>query len=91
MTKMVTTTAALQLSEQGALDLDDPVEKHLPDIAGIQVLDGFDGDQPRYRPSATRPTVRQLVTHTSGFGYWFWNADLVRWEKATGDQGIRPG
>ena len=48
------------------------------------MLDGWDGDEPRLRDPKTFATVRQLVTHTSGLGYWFWNADLVRWEAKTG-------
>ena len=44
MTKMVTTTAALQLVEQGKLDLDAPVENYRPEFADLQVLEGFDGD-----------------------------------------------
>jgi len=29
-------------------------------------------------------TVRQLASHTSGLTYWFWNADMVRYEELTG-------
>ena len=35
----------------------------------------------RPRPPAGQATVRNLITHTSGLGYWFWSEDLVRWEK----------
>jgi CubicO group peptidase (beta-lactamase class C family) len=27
--------------------------------------------------------VRQLASHTSGLSYWFWNADIVKWESLT--------
>jgi CubicO group peptidase (beta-lactamase class C family) len=54
-------------------------------------LDGFDGDTPRLRAPASQATVRQLVTHTSGLGYWFWNADLVKFEKVTGVPNVVPG
>jgi len=40
MTKMVTAVAALQLSEQGALELDAPVDTYRPDFAELQVLVG---------------------------------------------------
>jgi methyl acetate hydrolase len=66
MTKMVATVAALQQVERGNLDLDEPVATYLPDFAGVQVLEGFDGDTPRLRPPASQATVRQLVTHTTG-------------------------
>lgn len=85
MTKIITTVAALQQVERGNLDLDGHVDSYLPQFADIAVLDGFDGDRPRLRPPARRATVRQLLTHTAGLGYWFWNADLQRWETLTGN------
>jgi methyl acetate hydrolase len=91
MTKMVTTTAALQLSERGALELDAPVETYRPEFASLQVLKGFDGDTPVLRPPRTRATVRQLITHTAGLGYWFWNRDIDRYEQVTGTPNIMPG
>ena len=91
MTKMVATVAALQQVEQGRLDLDAPVEQYRPEFAQIQVLDGWDGDQPRLRAPASRATVRQLVTHSSGLSYWFWNADLARYEQVTGTPNVVPG
>src|SRR3954465_2116241 len=57
MTKMVATVAALQLAEQGVLDLDAPVERYCPEWARVQVLEGFDGDVPRLRAPATQATV----------------------------------
>ena len=84
MTKMVATVAALQQVERGNLDLDAPVEQYRPEFADLQVLDGFDGDEPRLRPPATKATVRQLASHTSGLSYWFWNADMVHFEALTG-------
>ena len=91
MTKIVTTTAALQLVERGKLDLDAPVDQYLPEFADLQVLEGFDGDEPRLRAPATQATVRHLVTHTSGLAYWFFNADIVRWEEATGTPNVLSG
>lgn len=91
MTKMVATVAALQLSERGALDLDAPVEQYRPEFADLQVLDGFDGDTPRLRAPASKATVKQLITHTAGLGYWFFNADLQRWEAVTGTPNVLSG
>jgi methyl acetate hydrolase len=91
MTKMVATVAALQQAEQGKLSLDAPVEQYCTDCASLQVLEGFDGDTPRLRPPASKPTVRQLITHTSGLSYWFWNADLARYEAVTGIPNVVPG
>jgi len=91
MTKMVATVAALQQVERGNLDLDEPIETYVPDFAGLQVLEGFDGDAPRLRAPAGRATVRHLVTHTSGQTYWFWNDDMVRWHEATGTPNVISG
>ena len=91
MTKMVATATALQLMERGLLDLDAPVEQYRPEFADLQVLDGFDGDTPRLRPPASKATVKHLITHTSGVGYWFFNADLNRWETVTGTPNVLSG
>jgi methyl acetate hydrolase len=91
MTKMVTTTAALQLRERGMLDLDAPVAAYRPEFASLQVLGGFDGEIPRLRPPASQATVRQLMTHTAGLAYWFWNSDIDRYEQLTGVPNVLPG
>lgn len=91
MTKMVATTAALQLVERGELDLDEPIETYRPEWVELQVLEGFDGDTPRLRAPATKATVRQLITHTTGLSYWFWNADIVRWQEITGTPTVTSG
>jgi len=91
MTKAPATVGALQLVEQGRLDLDATVESILPEFAQLQVLDGFDGDVPRLRAPASRATVRQLMTHTSGCGYTFTNADLRRYVQLTGAPDLLSG
>ncbi|MET8846365.1 serine hydrolase domain-containing protein [Amycolatopsis sp. NPDC004625] len=55
ITKVWTTTLAMQLVDDGVLDLDQPVRKYLPEF----VL----GDE----DAAARITVRQLMCHTAGF------------------------
>lgn len=79
MTKMVCTVAALQQVERGNLELTAPVDTCCPEFVDVPVLEGFDGDNPKLRPAGSRATVEQLVTHTTGLGYPFWNADLRRW------------
>jgi methyl acetate hydrolase len=84
MTKALTSVAAMQLVERGALALDAPIGELLPALAAPRVLDGFDGDEPRLRP-ATRPiTLRHLLTHTAGFSYNNWNPVMGRYMAATG-------
>jgi len=91
MTKMVATTVALQMMEQGKLDVDAPVAHYCPEFDEVQVLDGFDGDEPRLRAPSTQATVKNLLTHTTGLGYWFFSPDLLRWEAATGTPNVLSG
>jgi methyl acetate hydrolase len=74
LTKAVTATAALQLVEQGRLDLDAPAKRYAPEIATLQVLEGFDeAGASKLRPPKREITTRMLLLHTAGFGYPFWN------------------
>ncbi len=84
MTKALVSVAALQLIERGEMELEQPVADILPEFGRLQVLDGFDGDAPRLRAPRGQATIRQLLTHTSGVGYWFSNTDLLRYHQLTG-------
>lgn len=78
-TKAITGTTALQLVEEGRLDLDAPAKQYVPELGEVQVLDGFDGaGAPVLRPPASDITTRQLLLHTAGFGYDFFNANYNR-------------
>ena len=84
MTKALTSVAALQLIEQGQLALDQTVASVLPEFGALQLLEGFDGDEPRLRKLSREPTIQHLLTHTSGLSYWFTNTDLLHWHEVTG-------
>jgi methyl acetate hydrolase len=80
MTKALTTVAALQLVEQGKVDLDEPIARHLEQFQNIEVLQGFDANsKPSLRPARTAPTFRHLLTHTSGLCYDIWDQDMFRY------------
>jgi CubicO group peptidase (beta-lactamase class C family) len=79
MTKLVTTIAALQLMEQGKLDLDTPISAYAPELNELQVLKGFVPDDTPILEKANRaPTARELMTHTAGYVYEIWNANALK-------------
>ena len=85
MTKAITAVAAMQLVEQGKLSLDAPVPAIDLGLAEPKVLTGFDAAaQPQFRPAKRPITLKHLLTHTAGFCYEQWNADLERCIAATG-------
>jgi CubicO group peptidase (beta-lactamase class C family) len=67
LTKTITAVAVLQLWEQGLVDLDAPANDYLRTFRLTPVRAGL---QP--------PTVRHLLTHTAGVGYWRRWSDLLR-------------
>jgi CubicO group peptidase (beta-lactamase class C family) len=80
MTKAITSTAAMQLVEQGKLALDRPIADVLPELAAPQVLEGFDAaGEPKLRAAARPITLRHLITHTAGFCYDIWNPQVARY------------
>src|SRR5580700_6352240 len=85
MTKAITSTAAMQLVEQGRLALDRPIADVLPELANAQVLEGFDpAGAPRLRAAALPITLRHLMTHTAGFTYDIWNPATLRYRELKG-------
>jgi methyl acetate hydrolase len=88
-TKAITGTAALQLVEDGRLELDAPAKIYAPDIGKLQVLEGFDAQgQPKLRPPRRDVTTRMLLLHTAGFGYDFFNENYNRLAKERGQPSV---
>ena len=84
-TKALTGTALMQLVEEGKLKLDDPAKKYVPEIAEIQVLDGFDAaGQPKTRAPKRDITVNDLILHISGLCYEFFSHDDLKYRTAKG-------
>jgi methyl acetate hydrolase len=92
MTKAITGAAAMQLVEQGKLSLDAPIGTLLPRLAAPKVFDGFDASgKPKLRAAKRPITLKHLLTHTAGYCYNTWNADLARYMQATGLQALGSG
>ena len=89
MTKAITGAAAMQCVERGELSLDTPAGAICPDLADAQVLEGLaDDGTPQLRPASTPVTLRQLLTHTSGFVYDIGDADFAAYLHATGKPSV---
>ncbi len=76
MTKPWVSVAAMQLVEEGRIQLTDPVSKFLPAFKGLQVsvprVDPVSGRLSYSMVPADRePTIQDLLRHTSGLGYDF--------------------
>ncbi len=63
MTKPITGVAMMILWEEGKWSLDDPVAKHIPEFADLQVAAADGGTEPQAHPM----TMRELMSHTAGF------------------------
>ncbi|MFN0182409.1 MAG: serine hydrolase domain-containing protein [Aquabacterium sp.] len=68
-TKLLTSMAVLMLHEQGAVDLDEPVHRHLPQLAQRRVLRPGAQSLDDNEPAQADITLRHLLTHTAGLSY----------------------
>lgn len=75
MSKPITGVAMMQLYEKGLWTMDDPVSKHVPELAGLKVLSWKDGKvemaggKPVTVAASHEPTMKELMSHTGGFAY----------------------
>jgi CubicO group peptidase (beta-lactamase class C family) len=67
--KAIVSVAAMTLVEEGKLLLTEPVGKYLPEFLETKVAVARDGGGYDVVKAARPITVRDLLTHTSGFGY----------------------
>jgi CubicO group peptidase (beta-lactamase class C family) len=68
-TKLVTSCAALLLFEEGRFQLDDPIERFIPQLANRRVLRPGASSLDQTEPAARPITIRHLMSHSSGLSY----------------------
>lgn len=70
MTKPITGAAMMILRDEGLWHPDDPVAKHLPELADMRVFAGEAADgTPILEEPDHAPTMAELMTHRAGFAY----------------------
>jgi len=77
MTKAITSLAVLMLWEEGKFNLDDPIEKYIPEFKNLKILTDFNETDSTYlsKPAKNKISIRHLLTHTSGIGYGLHDTD----------------
>ena len=81
MTKPITGVAMMTLYEQGHFQLDDAVDRWIPEWKNMTVREADPNGGARVVPAHRPPTIRDILTHTSGIGYGYENGDLVLGER----------
>ncbi len=68
-TKPITGTALMMLVDAGKVDVDDPVEKYLPEFAGQKLTEGEHESRISLVPPTRPIAVRDVLSHTSGLPF----------------------
>src|SRR5262245_17010329 len=70
MSKPITGVAMMILFEEGKWRLDDPVTRYVPEFKELKVFTGSDAaGQMTVEPMKRPPTMREIMSHSAGFGY----------------------
>lgn len=87
MTKPITAVAMLQLYEKGLWALDDSVTRFLPQLGNLRVCTGVEASgEMTTRPVSRPPTIREIMSHTAGFGYGLFDQHPV--DRAVYDRAV---
>ena len=70
MTKPIAGAAMMMLYEEGKWKPSDPIAKHIPEFANLEVFNGTDANgQPVLVAPSHAPTMGELMSHNAGFTY----------------------
>lgn len=86
-TKLITSCAALLLHEEGKFRLDDPIERFIPQLGNRQVLRPGATSIDDTEPAKSSITIRQLLSHSSGLSYGFFDPGTAIF-KALNERGV---
>lgn len=67
--KPITAAALMILVDEGKVNVDDPVEKYLPEFQGQQVNAGIEAGKPKLQAPQHPILVREILSHTSGLDF----------------------
>jgi len=86
-TKLITSCAALLLFEEGKFRLDDPIEKFIPQLGNRKILRAGATSLDDTEPAKSSITIRQLLSHSSGLSYGFFDPGTTIF-KALNERGV---
>ena len=94
MSKPITGVAMMILFEEGKWRLDDPVTRYVPEFKDLKVMTGVDAAGKITVEDMKRPpTMRELMSHTAGFGYGLGDTNpvdkLYREKHVLGSHGLK--
>ncbi len=69
MSKPITGTALMILVDEGKVNVDDPVEKYLPEFKGLMVIVEQDENHVLLKKPLQPMTVKHVLSHTSGMRF----------------------
>jgi CubicO group peptidase (beta-lactamase class C family) len=86
-TKLITSCAVLLLVEDGRIGLDDPIEKFIPQLGNRKVLRPGATSLDDTEPAKSSITIRQLLSHSSGLSYGFFDPGTAIYQ-ALNERGV---
>lgn len=88
MTKVIVSATLLTLYDEGFLGLDDLVDKYIPEFTNLVYVSETTLEDLKTTPAKSKPTLRQLLTHTAGTTAYFFHGSsdehLKTWDSMSG-------